>query len=103
MGSRRFYRFESSFSDGYLDHGLSAEQENKWVFDVAWEVVNKVGGIYTVLRSKAQVSTEELGEQYCMVGPCNEHLIKTEVEVEEPAENIFRDAIKSLRDQGIRV
>jgi hypothetical protein len=26
---------------GYLDHGMSAQIENKWVFEVAWEVVNK--------------------------------------------------------------
>lgn len=31
-----------NFADGsYFDHGLSAEVENKWVFEVAWEVVNK--------------------------------------------------------------
>lgn len=62
-----------------------------------------VGGIYTVIRSKAQVSTEELGEQYCMIGPYNEHLVRTEVEVEEPTENVFRDAIQSLKNNGIRV
>jgi hypothetical protein len=28
-------------TDGYLDHGMSAQIENKWVFEVAWEVVNK--------------------------------------------------------------
>uniref|UniRef100_A0A915DED7 Glycogen [starch] synthase n=1 Tax=Ditylenchus dipsaci TaxID=166011 RepID=A0A915DED7_9BILA len=35
---------------------------------VSWEVANKVGGIYTVLRTKAPVSTDELGDQYCMMG-----------------------------------
>lgn len=42
--SRRFYpRMDSiNFADSsYFDHGLSAEVENKWVFEVAWEVVNK--------------------------------------------------------------
>lgn len=27
-----------------------------------------VGGIYTVIRSKAYVSTEEMGENYCLLG-----------------------------------
>lgn len=25
----------------HLDRGLSAEQENRWSFEVAWEVANK--------------------------------------------------------------
>ena len=30
--------------------------------------VHVVGGIYTVIRSKAGVTTSELGDQYCMIG-----------------------------------
>lgn len=42
--NRRFYRMDSlPMSEGILDHGLSAELENKWVFEIAWEVVNKGG------------------------------------------------------------
>ena len=36
---------------------------SRWCFECAWEVGNKVGGIYTVIRSKAGVSTNELGDQ----------------------------------------
>ena len=36
--NRRFYRVDSIPSG---DHGLTAEHENKWCFEVAWEVVNK--------------------------------------------------------------
>ena len=40
--SRRFYRMDSiNLIDGYFDHGVSAEHENKWVFEISWEVVNK--------------------------------------------------------------
>ena len=35
----------------------------RWCFECAWEVGNKVGGIYTVIRSKTGVSTNELGDQ----------------------------------------
>ena len=38
-------------------------------FEASWEVANKKGGIYTVLRSKAAVSTQELGDRYVMLGP----------------------------------
>lgn len=100
--SKRFYRLEG-VEDTALDRGATAEAENKWVFEVSWEVVNKVGGIYTVIRSKAGVSVEELGDQYCLIGPCNEALVRTEVEVLEPPEEIFRIAIQSLKNSGIKV
>lgn len=62
-----------------------------------------VGGIYTVIRSKAQVSTEELGDQYFMVGPYNEQLVRTEVEVLDPGDGIIKECILALNTHGIRV
>jgi hypothetical protein len=50
------------------------------VFEVAWEVANKVGGIYTVIRTKAGVSMQELGDRYYCVGLLNERQAATEVE-----------------------
>lgn len=55
-----------------------------------------------MIRSKAQVSTEELGDQYVMVGPYNEALVRTEVEVLEPEDRCFREAIAALKVHGIR-
>ncbi|BDD10494.1 glycosyl transferase [Fulvitalea axinellae] len=37
--------------------------------EVAWEVCNQVGGIYTVLRSKAPTMVRKWGDHYCLVGP----------------------------------
>lgn len=62
-----------------------------------------VGGIYTVLRSKAGVTTDELGDQYCMLGPYNEATVRTEVEVCEPENEVIRRAIKKMTDQGLKV
>jgi glycogen(starch) synthase len=39
------------------------------LLEIAWEVCNQVGGIYTVLRSKAPWMLERWGERYCAVGP----------------------------------
>ena len=36
-----------------MDRGVAAARQNAWYFECAWEVANKVGGIYTVIRSKA--------------------------------------------------
>lgn len=37
--------------------------------EVAWEVCNQVGGIYTVIRSKVPAIKEILGDNYCLIGP----------------------------------
>ena len=39
------------------------------VFEVSWEVANKVGGIHTVLSTKARSMVERLGDRYVCVGP----------------------------------
>lgn len=79
--TRRFYRSESySNLMACMDRGMQAGEENRWNFEIAWEVANKVGGIYTVIRSKSYVSTEEMGDQYCLIGPYKEFHARTEVE-----------------------
>ncbi|MDI6751949.1 MAG: alpha-glucan family phosphorylase [bacterium] len=48
-----------------------AEQESKkrFLFEVSWEVCNKVGGIYTVIQSKLPEATKEFSENYILIGP----------------------------------
>eukprot|EP00124_Ichthyophonus_hoferi_P004004 Ihof_evm1s394 gene=Ihof_evmTU1s394 len=72
-------------------------------FEVAWEVCNKVGGIYTVIRSKAPVTVKELGDNYYCIGPVNENAVRTEVEASELADPHVRAAVEALRSAGIRV
>jgi len=63
-----------------------------------------VGGIYTVIRSKAFVSTEEMGEHYCLLGPYKEQCARTEVEeMEFPSNSPLNIAVNKLRDQGYKV
>lgn len=40
-----------------------------YIFEVSWEACNKIGGIYTVLATKAGIVKEELGENYIIIGP----------------------------------
>lgn len=75
----------------------------RFSFEIAWEVANKVGGIYTVLRTKAGVTTAELGDQYCMIGPYNEACVRLEVEVMEPELSIMKECIEVLRSSGVKV
>ena len=39
------------------------------LFEVSWEVCNKVGGIHTVLATKALTVTKEMGDKYITIGP----------------------------------
>jgi len=44
--------------------------QNTFLFEIAWEVCNQVGGIYTVIRSKVPSVIEKWGHKnYCLVGP----------------------------------
>jgi phosphorylase/glycogen(starch) synthase len=39
------------------------------LFEISWEVCNKVGGIHTVLSSKALTAVEHFGDDYITIGP----------------------------------
>ena len=39
------------------------------LFEVSWEVCNKVGGIYTVIATKALYLKNQLGRHHIMIGP----------------------------------
>ena len=39
------------------------------VFETSWEVCNKVGGIYTVVSTKAPLMTQTFGDNFMMIGP----------------------------------
>ncbi len=41
----------------------------EFVFETSWEICNKVGGIYTVISSKAQRTNEQLFDNYIVIGP----------------------------------
>lgn len=57
-----------------------------------------------MIRSKAYVSTEELGDQYCLLGPYKEASARTEVEeCEFPTGSPFHTAANSMRAQGFKI
>ena len=62
-----------------------------------------VGGIYTVIRSKAQSTVEELGEDYCLVGICNEKYVAMEVDKMELSQQQLKRTVDSMRRQQIGV
>ena len=40
-----------------------------YIFESSWEVCNKVGGIYTVLSSRAKTLQEEMKDHIIFIGP----------------------------------
>ena len=40
-----------------------------YLFEISWEVCNMIGGIYTVISTKAPAIKEKLGDQYITIGP----------------------------------
>jgi phosphorylase/glycogen(starch) synthase len=60
-------------------------EAGKYLFEVSWEVCNKVGGIYTVISSKVPMAVANFGENYYLLGPD----LKTNLEFEETDEECW--------------
>jgi glycogen(starch) synthase len=71
--------------------------------EVAWEVCNQVGGIYTVIRSKVPVMMEHWAGRYCLIGPYVHPNIDAELEPLDDVEDIFGQAAAALRKRGFDV
>ncbi|KAA8642935.1 glycogen [starch] synthase [Aspergillus tanneri] len=76
---------------------------NHMLFEVATEVANRVGGIYSVLKSKAPVTTAEYGDRYTLIGPLNRASANVEVEELTPSNPRMVETIQSMRDRGIEL
>jgi glycogen(starch) synthase len=70
------------------------------LFEIAWEVCWQLGGIYTVLRTKAPAMLQRWGDRYCLIGPYNPQTAAYEFD-EQPAEGLYRDCIEGLAQAGI--
>jgi phosphorylase/glycogen(starch) synthase len=68
---------------------------------VSWEVANKVGGIYTVLSTKAKTAVAELGDDYVCVGPWLLADIDRRVPFEDDANYV--DFAEACRQMGTPV
>lgn len=74
--------------------------DDQILLEVAWEVCNQVGGIYTVIRSKAPAMMRHHGRSYCMIGPYVSKNILAELEYVEAGHDIFSQAAERLRKRG---
>lgn len=76
--------------------------KNHRLFEVATEVANRVGGIYSVIKSKAPVTTREYKNRYTLIGPLNRKSAAIEVEELPPASEPLRQALEAMAGRGVQ-
>ena len=76
---------------------------NTLLTEIAWEVSNQVGGIYTVLRSKVPTMIDKFGDHYCLLGPYVHPNVAGEFEEIEEIVGPFSKVASKMRDMGYEV
>ncbi|MBW2996992.1 hypothetical protein KY349_01485, partial [Candidatus Woesearchaeota archaeon] len=75
------------------------DNQDKVIFEASWEVCHKVGGIYTVVKSKAALLNEAY-PNYFLIGPYFQENAETEF-VEETLPHGFGEVFEELKNEGI--
>ncbi len=73
------------------------------LLEVAWEVCNKVGGIYTVIQSKTPYIIQRWKAQYCVLGPVLNDKLPFEFQPTEDFSDPYGKAVLSMRAAGYEV
>jgi phosphorylase/glycogen(starch) synthase len=73
-----------------------------YLFEVSWEVCNKVGGIHTVLSTKVNSLRDELNDRHILIGPDVWRDSEENPEFEEDI-NIYTDWQLKVFGEGLRV
>lgn len=78
--------------------------QNTFLFEIAWEVCNQVGGIYTVIRSKVPSVIEQWGkENYFLIGPYFEDQAAAHFEPATDYNNEVGKAVLKMQERGFEV
>ena len=73
-----------------------------YLFETSWEVCNKMGGIHTVLASKANTLIQQYQDKLIFIGPDVWRGPHKNPEF-TPDEKLYADWVESLHQEGIRV
>jgi glycogen synthase len=79
---------------------ISLKAEADYLFESSWEVCNKVGGIYTVVSSKAALLNDIYQKNYFLIGPYFEKKRNFEYQ-EEKVPDFLKSAFLKLKNEGI--
>jgi len=82
----------------------NASFDTSMLFEVAWEVCNQVGGIYTVIRSKVpSVIQKWNNNNYCLLGPYIPQQVGAELEPITDLSDPIGRTVQIMRDNGFDV
>ena len=96
----------------HFDHGSKNYLKPDYIFESSWEVCNKVGGIYTVLSSRAKTLQEEMKDRIIFIGPDfwrkNDSDSSTDTSVNESPyfkenKSLFSEWQWEAKEQGLKV
>lgn len=76
---------------------------DQWWGCLSFALWPTVGGIYTVLQTKAKVTGDEWGDNYYLVGPYTEQGVRTQVELLEPPTPELKRTLDSMNSKGCKV
>ncbi len=72
-----------------------------YIFESSWEVCNKVGGIYTVLSTRAKTLQEKLNDHIIFIGPDCWKDKNNPYFIEDPS--LFADWVEDTANQGLSI
>jgi len=71
--------------------------------EIAWEVCNQVGGIYTVIRSKVPEMVRQWSENYFLIGPYAAQEASTDFEEFALPHSAVQKAVEECRSNGMAI
>ena len=77
------------------------DPQANYLFEVSFEICNKVGGIYRVLESKAANMVDKYGDGYYLIGPYNLEKSKGEFKQQAPSDKLQK-VFDELEKEGIQ-
>ncbi|MBN2615103.1 MAG: alpha-glucan family phosphorylase [Bacteroidales bacterium] len=73
-----------------------------YIFETSWEVCNKIGGIYTVISTKANTMVDQYQDNYILIGPDVWKETRANPDFIED-KNLFSDWKQAALQQGLKV
>ncbi len=77
--------------------------EECFLLESAWEVCHQVGGIYTVIKTKAREVSRIWEDNYCLIGPYFKKHAEAEFEPIEDFSSPIGKTVEKLRKQGYQI
>lgn len=78
----------------------ASDDQSPFLVEVAWEVCSQIGGIYTVIKTKAPNMVDRWKDNYLLVGPYHQHTSSLEFE-EVPVPETLQPVVEKLAAAGI--